>query len=267
MKTTAVLFLVILPFQVFSQLVVVTSHMNRDLVDSVRVVAHVSVHMKMTQVRPPVVYRPQKKTKTIIAHEKPEMVRYLPVGEMGLIVNLREKRSHLIEPHAIFEIAGLATHLSTKLGGGLASRRDGFAFGFFVGQYMRRVDAYADVVTRAKQFESGWHYGYYGLFDRPNFRLGLSYAFEKKLDFVEAEVSWKLGRSISSSLIPPGLEVKLESMSYLGTGGGFSYLFPSGKARIGFSYLIISSEEENREIGVNLVVASGLVARVDFLWF
>lgn len=266
MKNIIVLPFVLLASPVVAQFSAIRKMAECDPADSVQVIASVTLSVKATYVKPPTIYKLNQKSQTVVAEEKPEKWRALPKGSMGVLVNTKRDPYADIQPHLFFEIAGLSTHLSTKCGGGFTSRGDGFSMGAFTGQYMRRVDDYGDVTYRAKQFRAGWHYGYYVMLDQKKWNFNFSQSVEKKEEYFEARLGWKIGKTFPKSFIPPGLEMQAEAETYLGAGGGFSYRFHGGRYALSLSYLVPGLAEEQRERAVNLIVAKGLLVRLNILW-
>lgn len=234
--------------------------------DSVMVVSEVSVHLKLTHVKPSTIYK-QTKSMALVPDEKPEDYRCLPKGRMGFLVNAKSDPYAVVQPHVFFEIAGLPTHLSTKMAVGVMDREMGFACGIFTGQYMRRVDDYGDVTYRAKQFEAGWHRGLYLFADRPGFVFFFSYAKEKTFQYFDTSIGWKAGEMLQLGRLAEGLGVQVEFESYLGAGGGLVCRVPSGRFSVSISYLVPSLGEINRERAVGLIVENGVLVRVRVLWF
>lgn len=241
--------------------------LDQDPRDSVCVVSEVSVGLKLTHVKPSTIYRFQAKTMSVVPDEKSKDWRCLPKGQMGLLVNTRTDPYAVVQPHLFFEIAGLPTHLSTKMAIGVMDREMGFACGIFVGQYMRRVDDYGDVSFRAKQFEAGWHRGLYLFADRPGYAFFFSYAKEKTFQYFDTSLGWKMGETLRFSPALAGLQVQTEFESYLGAGGGLAYRVPSGKFSASLSYLVPGLNEINRERAIGLIVENGLLLRIRAQWF
>ncbi len=235
--------------------------------DSVQVVCEVSAHLKLTHVKPSTIYKMQTKTMSLVPDEKPKDYRCLPKGRMGLLVNTKADPYAVLQPHIFFEIAGLPTHLSTKMAVGVMDRNMGFACGVFTGQYMRRVDDYGDVTYRAKQFEAGWHRGLYLFADQPGFVFFFSYAREKTFHYFDTSIGCKAGEMLRLGPALSGLGVQAEFESYLGAGGGLSYRLPSGKFSGSISYLVPGLAEINRERAIGLIVENGLLVRLRALCF
>lgn len=241
--------------------------LSGSIEDSVRVVVEVSTHLKLTHVKPSTIYKMQTKSMTLVPDEKSKEYRCLPKGRMGLLVNTNPDLLAVVHPHLYFEISGLPTHLSTKVAVGVMDRKMGFACGVFTGQYMRRVDDYGDVTFRAKQFEAGWHRGFYLFADRPMFTFFFSYAKEKTFQYFDASLGWKAGEVLRFGPALSGLQVQAEFESYLGAGGGLAYRLPGGKFSASVSYLVPGLAEINRERAIGLIVDNGIRVRLTALCF
>ncbi len=234
--------------------------------DSVQVVSELSVDLKLTHVKPSTIYK-MTKAMALVPDEEPKDWRCLPKGQMGLLVNLRSDPYRVVQPHMFFEVAGLPTHLSTKVAFGVMDRSMGFACGVFTGQYMRRIDDYGDVTYRAKQFEAGWHRGMYMFADRPQFVFFFSYAQEKTFQYFNTSLGWKAGETLHLGSALSGLQVRAEFESYLGAGGGLAYSLKSDRFSASLSYLVPGLKEINRERKIGLIVDNGVLLRMHVLWF
>ncbi len=230
----------------------------------VRAVAHVSTALKLTYLTPPVDYRPSLKMKTLVPDEQPEKLRLLPEGELGFMM-VASRSDALVRLFVAYEYAGKPTHTVSLFGAGVMVPDGGFSVGYCAGPYDRRVNRKGDHTFRAKQFESDWCYGFHVMLDRPAWNLWFRELFEKTHDYSEARIAWKTHWTFA--WFPSSLNIIAEFESYFGTGGGLSYRLPSGHAQCSIAYSIPGVAEENQERDVNLIVAKGIVVRVDVTAF
>jgi len=235
-----------------------------DPYGEIRAVAHVSTALKLTYLTPPVDYRPSFKMKTLVADEQPEKLRLLPEGELGFMM-VASRPDALVELFLSYEYAGKPTHTVSMFGGGMSLPDEGMAVGWFAGPYSRRVDAVGSRSFRAKQFEDAWCYGFHVMLDRPAWNIWFRESFEKTHDYFEARIAWKACRTFA--WFPPPLALVAEFESYFGAGGGLRYRLPSGHAQFSLSYSVTSVAEENQQRDVNLILAKGIVIRVDVIAF
>ncbi len=263
----AVLLLAVLTSPASAQKLEILTVNRANLEDSINIVSELETDIKVTHVKPSTIWKYQPKSLRLVADEKPKDYRALPKGKLCLLANLRSDPYRAVQPHVYFEVAGLPTHLSTKVAVGVLDKSVGLACGVFLGQYMRRVDDYGDVTFRAKQFEAGWHRGLYLLADRPEFTFFFSYSQEKTFEYFDTSLGLKVGKLLHA---PPGLSglgIEAQFESYLGAGGGLSYLTRNGRFGTSLCYLVPGLAEINRERMIGLIVENGVVLRLHVLWF
>ena len=212
--------------------------------DSVRFVVEESAFLKLTTQQPlTLVYQ----TKSgIMVDEKSQFLRFQFLGRKTFTLYPRQDITKDLQPHVFFELTGLATYMSTRVGAGVTSREYGVSVGFALASYRKRTSEEADITYKAKSFEEATSYGGYIHTDREHLSWFGAIYKEKRGVYYRTELAYKIGEIFSIEPLRP-FRLFIKSETFLGSGGGLSYHSMNGCMDLSVAYLVPDEDERVRQ--------------------